>query len=61
MNLKLNGTTYKPTWWPGNPNPQPGTEEYLYAQMQKIDILTRIFLQKQLGLVQWRLVIILYK
>ena len=33
--LKIDGTTYKPTWWPGNPNPQPGTEEYLYAQMQK--------------------------
>ncbi len=28
--LKIDGTTYKPTWWPGNPNPQPGTEDYLF-------------------------------
>lgn len=28
--FKVNGITFKPTWWPGNPNPQPGTEDWLF-------------------------------
>ena len=26
----INGSTYTPDWWPGNPNPQPGSEDWLF-------------------------------
>ena len=28
--LKVGEKTFKATWWPGNPNPQPGTEDWLF-------------------------------
>lgn len=31
--LRINNNVIKPNWWPGNPNPQPSTEDWFFQHM----------------------------